>query len=186
MPHTIPITDGRIQGYASLFGIEDQSLRQARAILADQPKANCCTLRGVSAKPNPPSYEEVYGLRAAAIAVYPMYKGLARLVGMDIVGSAQTLEEQMQVLEENWDKYDFFFIHFKYTDSTGEDGNFDARVQRIEEFDAAVPRIADLQPAVTIVTGDHSTPARMKSHSWHPVPTLRCRPVRNLHSPDRQ
>ncbi len=101
-----------------------------------------------------------------------MYKGLARLVGMDIVGEAQTLDEQMDVLEENWDKYDFFFIHFKYTDSTGEDGNFDAKVKRIEEFDAAVPRIMALEPDVLIVTGDHSTPAMLASHSWHPVPTL--------------
>ena len=100
--------------------VATEFVKQARELLADQPKANCCTLRGVSPKPNPPSYEEVYGLRAAAIAVYPMYKGLAQLVGMDVIGQAQTLAEQMDVLESNWDKYDFFFIHFKYTDSTGE------------------------------------------------------------------
>jgi 2,3-bisphosphoglycerate-independent phosphoglycerate mutase len=114
----------------------------------------------------------VYGLKAAAIAVYPMYKGLARLVGMDIVGKAQTLDEQMTVLEQNWDKYDFFFIHFKYSDSTGEDGNFAAKVKRTEEFDAAVPRITALKPDVLVVTGDHSTPSMLASHSWHPVPTL--------------
>ncbi len=147
-------------------------VRQAREFLADQPKANCCTLRGVSPKPNPPNYEEVYGLRAAAIAVYPMYKGLAQLVGMDIIGQAQTLEEQMEVLELNWDKYDFFFIHFKYTDSTGEDGNFDAKVKKTEEVDTCVPRIMALGPDVFICTGDHSTPAMLASHSWHPVPTL--------------
>ena len=133
-----------------------------------------------SAKPNIPTYEDVYGLKAAAIAVYPMYRGLARLVGMDIVGQAQTLEEQMEVLKENWDKYDFFFIHFKYTDSTGEDGNFDAKVQRTEELDAILPSIEALGPEVLIVTGDHSTPSFLKSHSWHPVPTLLvsdcCRP----------
>ena len=147
-------------------------VKQAKKLLAGQPKANCCTLRGFSAKPNPPSYEEVYGLKAAAIAVYPMYKGLARLVGMDIVGNAQTLDEQMAILEENWSKYDFFFIHFKYTDSTGEDGNFDAKVKRTEEVDACVPRIMALKPDVFICTGDHSTPSMLKSHSWHPVPTL--------------
>ena len=147
-------------------------VKQARELLADQPAANGCTLRGVSAKPNPPSYEEVYGLRAAAIAVYPMYKGLARLVGMDVVGQAQTLDQQMDVLAEHWDRYDFFFVHFKYTDSTGEDGDFDAKVQRTEEVDACVPRIMALQPDVMIVTGDHSTPSMMSSHSWHPVPTL--------------
>ena len=94
------------------------------------------------------SYEEVYGLRAAAIAVYPMYKGLARLVGMDIIGQATTLDEQMDVLAENWNDYDFFFIHFKYTDSTGEDGDFDAKVRRTEEFDAVIPRVTALNPDV--------------------------------------
>ncbi len=152
--------------------IAKEFVTQARALLAGETKANCLTLRGFAAKPNLPSYEEVYGLNAAAIAVYPMYKGLAQLVGMDIVGAAKTLEEQMQVLEENWAKYDFFFIHFKYTDSTGEDGNFAAKVERTEEFDAAVPRIMTLKPDVFIATGDHSTPSMLMSHSWHPVPTL--------------
>lgn len=152
--------------------IAKEFVRQARELLAGEKKANGLTLRGFSGKPKLPSYEEVYGLKAAAIAVYPMYKGLARLVGMDIVGKAQTLDEQMTVLEENWSKYDFFFIHFKYTDSTGEDGNFDAKVKRTEEFDAAVPRITALKPDVLIVTGDHSTPSMLASHSWHPVPTL--------------
>jgi 2,3-bisphosphoglycerate-independent phosphoglycerate mutase len=147
-------------------------IRQARDLLAGEKKANGLTLRGFSGKPKLPSYEEVYGLKAAAIAVYPMYKGLARLVGMDIIGNAQSLDEQMTVLEENWSKYDFFFIHFKYTDSTGEDGNFDAKVKRTEEFDAALPRIIALKPDVLIVTGDHSTPSMLASHSWHPVPTL--------------
>ncbi|MCE9603993.1 MAG: 2,3-bisphosphoglycerate-independent phosphoglycerate mutase [Planctomycetia bacterium] len=145
---------------------------QANKLLAGQPKANGLTLRGFSPKPALPSFEEVYGLKAAAIAVYPMYKGLARLVGMDIIGKAQTLEDQMKVLEENWSKYDFFFIHFKYTDSTGEDGNFAAKVKKTEELDSAVPRITALKPTVFIATGDHSTPAFLKSHSWHPVPTL--------------
>jgi 2,3-bisphosphoglycerate-independent phosphoglycerate mutase len=152
--------------------IARQFIIQARQLLADQPKANCLTLRGFAGKPNLPSYEDVYGLRAAAIAVYPMYKGLARLVGMDIVGQPQTLDEQMTLLEQNWANYDFFFIHFKYTDSTGEDGNFAAKVQRTEEFDAAVPRITALNPDVLVVTGDHSTPSMLCSHSWHPVPTL--------------
>ncbi len=152
--------------------IAAEFVEQAKQILAGEKKANCCTLRGFSAKPNPPGYEEVYGLKAGAIAVYPMYKGLARLVGMDILGNAQTLDEQMAVLEENWSKYDFFFIHFKYTDSTGEDGNFDAKVKRTEEVDTCVPRIMALQPDVFICTGDHSTPSMLASHSWHPVPTL--------------
>ncbi|MEZ6107643.1 MAG: 2,3-bisphosphoglycerate-independent phosphoglycerate mutase [Pirellulaceae bacterium] len=161
-------------------GVAAEFVKQACQLLAGQPKANGLTLRGFSEKPNLPSYDEVYGLRAAAIAVYPMYKGLARLVGMDIVGSAQTLAEQMDVLKQSWNDYDFFFIHFKYTDSTGEDGNFDAKVKRTEELDGILPAIEALGPAVLIVTGDHSTPAYLKSHSWHPVPTLLvsdcCRP----------
>jgi 2,3-bisphosphoglycerate-independent phosphoglycerate mutase len=145
---------------------------QARKLLAGEKKANGLTLRGFSTKPALPSYDEVYGLRAAAIAVYPMYKGLARLVGMTIVGQAQTLAEQIAVLKANWNAFDFFFLHFKYTDSTGEDGNFAAKVKRIEELDAAMPGITALDPTVLIVTGDHSTPSFLKSHSWHPVPTL--------------
>jgi 2,3-bisphosphoglycerate-independent phosphoglycerate mutase len=147
-------------------------IAQAQKLLAGEAKANGLTLRGFSAKPNLPPYEEVYGLKAAAIAVYPMYKGLARLVGMDIVGKAQTLAEQVEVLAKHWNDYDFFFIHFKYTDSTGEDGNFPAKVQKTEELDGIIPKITALKPTVLIVTGDHSTPSRLKSHSWHPVPTL--------------
>lgn len=160
--------------------VAKEFLRQAKVLLAGHPKANFHTMRGFASKPTLPSYKEVYGLRAAAIAVYPMYKGLARLVGMDIVGSAQTLEEQIEVLRENWEKYDFFFIHFKYTDSTGEDGDYDQKVARIQELDGVMPSIEKLGPAVLIVTGDHSTPSYLKSHSWHPVPTLLvsdcCRP----------
>lgn len=160
--------------------VAKEFLRQAKTLLAGHPKANFHTMRGFASKPSLPSYKEVYGLKAAAIAVYPMYKGLARLVGMDIIGSAQTLSEQIDVLRDNWEKYDFFFIHFKYTDSTGEDGNFDEKVARIEELDSLMPAIDKLGPAVLIVTGDHSTPSYLKSHSWHPVPTLLvsdcCRP----------
>ena len=160
--------------------VAKEFLKQAREILKDQKKANFHTMRGFACRPDMPSFEEVYGLRAAAIAVYPMYKGLASLVGMDIIGEATTLDEQMQVLKENWERHDFFFIHFKYTDSTGEDGNFDEKVKRTEQLDACLPAITALAPEVLIVTGDHSTPAYLKSHSWHPVPTLLvsdcCRP----------
>jgi 2,3-bisphosphoglycerate-independent phosphoglycerate mutase len=160
--------------------VANQWIAAATKLLAGEKKANGLTLRGFAARPNLPSYEEVYGLKAAAIAVYPMYKGLARLVGMEIVGQPQTLSQQMDLLAANWSKFDFFFVHFKYTDSTGEDGNFEAKVKRIEELDAAVPRITALKPKVLIVTGDHSTPSFLRSHSWHPVPTLLvsdcCRP----------
>src|SRR5262245_26253362 len=152
--------------------VAKEFIRQARELLTGQPKANGLTLRGFSGKPKLASYDEVYGLRAAAIAVYPMYKGLAKLVGMEIVGQPQTLDEQMTLLEQNWSKFDFFFIHFKYTDSTGEDGNFAAKVKKTEEYDSAVPRIMALKPDVFIATGDHSTPSMLHSHSWHPVPTL--------------
>ena len=160
--------------------VAKQFVAQAQKLLAGQPKANGLTLRGFAAAPVIPSYEEVYGLKAAAIAVYPMYKGLAQLVGMDIVGTPSTLSEEIDVLQQAWNDYDFFFVHFKYTDSRGEDGNFEEKVRMIEQFDAIVPRVVALKPMVLIVTGDHSTPARLASHSWHPVPTLlvseTCRP----------
>jgi 2,3-bisphosphoglycerate-independent phosphoglycerate mutase len=169
--------------------IANEFIKQANVILKSQTKANGLTLRGFSARPSLETYEQVYGLKAAAIAVYPMYKGLARLVGMDLVGKAQTLEEQVTLLRDNWSKYDFFFLHFKYTDSTGEDGNFDAKVKRIEELDAIMPKITALKPTVLIVTGDHSTPSYLKSHSWHPVPTLLvsdcCRPDGNTEFTER-
>ncbi|MCC6124364.1 MAG: 2,3-bisphosphoglycerate-independent phosphoglycerate mutase [Pirellulales bacterium] len=160
--------------------VAKQFYAQAVKILAGQPKANGLTMRGFSAAPHIPSYEEVYGLKAAAIAVYPMYKGLAQLVGMEIVGEPNTLQEEIDVLEKEWKNYDFFFVHFKYTDSRGEDGNFAEKVKMIEQFDAIVPRVAALKPDVLVVTGDHSTPAALASHSWHPVPVLlsspACRP----------
>lgn len=160
--------------------VAKEFVRQARALLKDEPKANGMVLRGFAGKPQLPGYEELYGLRAAAIAVYPMYKGLARLAGMTLIGKAQSLDEQIDELGKCWQDYDFFFLHFKYTDSTGEDGDFAEKVRRIEELDRAIPRIEKLGPDVLIVTGDHSTPSRLKSHSWHPVPTLlsaeTCRP----------
>ena len=146
--------------------------RQAAVMLKDDAPANLLTMRGIAKMPPIPKFQEVYGTRAAAIAVYPMYRGLARLVDMEILDAGQTLDDQMKCLEANWSKYDFFFIHFKYTDSTGEDGNFDAKVKRTEEFDSGVPRITALKPDVLIVSGDHSTPSKMKSHSGHPVPTM--------------
>ncbi len=163
---------GRDEPSQKTAGICREFLRQAAEILADDVPANLLTMRGIAMLPEIPRFSEVYGLRPAAIAVYPMYRGLARLVHMDVLDAGTTLESQMDRLEAAWDDHDFFFIHFKYTDSTGEDGDFDGKVARIEELDAAVPRITALGPDVLIVTGDHSTPAKMKSHSWHPVPTL--------------
>jgi 2,3-bisphosphoglycerate-independent phosphoglycerate mutase len=146
---------------------------------ADAP-TNGCTLRGFARYPKIETMAAVYGLKPAAIAVYPMYRGLARLVGMDILDAGQTLQDQVARLKAAWNDYDFFFLHFKYTDSTGEDGNFPAKVEMTEKLDAAIPAIRALKPDVLIVTGDHSTPAKLKSHSWHPVPTVlvadTCRP----------
>jgi 2,3-bisphosphoglycerate-independent phosphoglycerate mutase len=176
-PHLAKASDAASEKTAQ---VAQQFVQQAQRLLAGQPKANGLTMRGFAGRPDLPTYDEVYGLRAAAIAVYPMYKGLARLVGMEILGQAQSLAEQIDVLAQNWQAYDFFFLHFKYTDSTGEDGDFQAKVKRIEEFDAAIPQVTALKPTVLIVTGDHSTPSYLKSHSWHPVPTLLvsdcCRP----------
>src|SRR5215212_6201108 len=152
--------------------VVNRFVTEARKVLADQGAISGATLRGFATYPKIATFADVYGLKAAAIAVYPMYKGLARLVGMDILDPGQTLEGQVKKLEEVWANYDFFFVHFKYTDSTGEDGNFPAKVQMIEKLDAVIPDILKLKPDVFIVTGDHSTPSKLKSHSWHPVPTL--------------
>jgi 2,3-bisphosphoglycerate-independent phosphoglycerate mutase len=151
----------------------------ARMLQGDAP-TNMVTLRGFARYPKIETMQEVYGLRPVAIAVYPMYKGLARLVGMDIADAGATLADQVETLRRLWDQYDFFFLHYKYTDSTGEDGNFAAKVEMIERLDAELPKIRALNPDVLIVTGDHSTPSKLRSHSWHPVPVLlwapTCRP----------
>ena len=152
--------------------IANEFVAQVCRILKDDVPTNGCTLRGFARYPKIATMKEVYGLRSAAIAVYPMYKGLARLVGMDVLDAGDTLESQLTTLKRVWNDHDFFFMHFKYTDSTGEDGVFDKKVQMIEKLDAAIPGILDLKPDVFIVTGDHSTPSKMKSHSFHPVPTL--------------
>lgn len=144
----------------------------AREILKDQWPANMVTLRGWAKEPGFPTFTDLYKLKALALAVYPMYKGLATLVGMDVVQKLHGIEDQLQVLEANWGSYDFFFVHYKYTDSRGEDGNFAAKAAEIEKVDAAIPRFLDLKPDVFIVTGDHSTPAVWGAHSCHPVPTL--------------
>jgi 2,3-bisphosphoglycerate-independent phosphoglycerate mutase len=166
------------QHTAELF---NQWVAQARELLADQYPANMVLLRGPDKTPLLPGMAEVYGLRAAAIATYPMYRGVAKLVGMDILETGETLEEEVETLKTHWAEYDFFYFHVKKTDSAGEDGDFTRKVSVIEHVDeAVVPAIASLEPDVLIVTGDHSTPALLKSHSWHPVPTLfrsrYCRP----------
>lgn len=145
---------------------------KAGAVLADSHPANMLLLRGFSRHPSLPSMRDVYKLKPAAIAPYPMYRGLAKLVGMDILKTGGTIEEELICLERHYADHDFFFIHIKGTDAAGEDGDFDRKVRVIEEFDAALPRLTGLNPDVIIVTGDHSTPAVLKGHSWHPVPFL--------------
>ncbi len=144
-----------------------------------------CTLRGFAMEPGLPKYADVYKLRAACVAVYPMYKGVARLVGMDVIETTahDTTEDEFKHIARIWNDYDFVFCHVKYTDSRGEDGDFEAKVKVIEGVDQALPIILDMNPDVLIVTGDHSTPAALKSHSWHPVPTLLWAP--GAHMTDR-
>src|SRR5215831_14457949 len=153
---------------------------ESARVLAEDAPTNMVTLRGFARYPKIATMQEVYGVRPVAIAVYPMYKGLARLVGMDVADAGAALPDQMETLRRLWNDYDFFFLHYKYTDSTGEDGNFPAKVEMIERLDSEVPKVRGLNPDVLIVTGDHSTPSKLKSHSWHPVPTLlwakTCRP----------
>lgn len=157
-------------------------IAQARQVLSDEPKANMLLLRGYSRYRRYPSISERFGLNALAIASYPMYRGIARLLGMVIGPQPDTIKEEITALRENFSKFDFFFVHVKPTDSRGEDGNFDAKVKVIEEVDSLIPHVTELNPDVLVVTGDHSTPAALASHSWHPLPVLlyssTCRPDR--------
>jgi 2,3-bisphosphoglycerate-independent phosphoglycerate mutase len=130
------------------------------------------TLRGVAKDPGLPSFRDVYGLRAAAIAAYPMYRGVAKLAGMEVLKTGDTIADEIRTLMENRTRFDFFFLHVKKTDTYGEDGNFSEKVRVIEEVDACLPAILDCSPDVLVITGDHSTPALLKSHSWHPVPVM--------------
>ena len=148
-------------------------IAQAKKLLADKHPANMILLRGFAKRPAMPTYEQVFGLRAAAIAVYPMYRGLSKLIGMKTLAvPGESIADEFTVLEKNWHDFDFFYLHVKKTDSAGEDGDFTRKVHVIEELDAQLPRLMALKPDVVIVGGDHSTPALLKSHSWHPVPVL--------------
>jgi 2,3-bisphosphoglycerate-independent phosphoglycerate mutase len=145
----------------------------AAPLLADQPAANMLTIRGWSKDPNLPKYKDVYKLKGAAVAVYPMYKGVSKLVGMDVLPvSGESPTDEFNVVREHWTEYDFFFVHIKPTDSRGEDGDFEAKARVIEGVDQALPLLLDMKPDVLVITGDHSTPALLRTHSWHPVPTL--------------
>ena len=146
--------------------------KAALPLLAKEKPANGFLMRGIAHQPDIPTFEQRYQLKAAAIAVYPMYKGLSQLVGMTKIEGPQTIREQFERYVAEYENYDYFFIHYKYTDKAGEDGNFAAKVKAIEDFDAALPVLLARKPDVLVITGDHSTPCALKGHSWHPQPVL--------------
>ncbi|PKO21602.1 MAG: phosphoglycerate mutase [Chloroflexi bacterium HGW-Chloroflexi-1] len=150
----------------------NQWLAEARKLLADEHPANSMNLRGMARVPPIPKMPDIYKMRMAAIATYPMYRGIARLVGMDVLPTGDTIEDEVATLRQHWHAYDFFFFHVKKTDSTGEDGNFQGKVAVIEHTDQLLPEIMALKPNVLLVSGDHSTPWSLKSHSWHELPVL--------------
>lgn len=154
--------------------IVNQFIAKAKELLTGHQPANMVLLRGFAGKPSFPTIQEIYKLNPLAIAVYPMYRGLARLVGMEVARTGTTLQDEFDTLKQNYKKYDFFFLHVKWTDSAGEDGDFARKVNVLEQVDAALPDLTGLEPDVLVVTGDHSTPAVLKGHSWHPVPVLLC------------
>ena len=147
-------------------------VEEAKRNLADKSPANMLLLRGFARRPDWPSMAEVFKLRPAAVAHYPMYRGLAKLVGMEALPTGPALDDAMATVRENWRRFDYFFVHYKYTDTAGEDGDFDRKVAKLEDADAAISSLLALKPDVLMVTGDHSTPAVLAAHSWHPVPFL--------------
>ena len=176
-PKKIEALSPQAQGTAE---IANAFVSQARSLLQGETPANMVLLRGFSRRPDIPSIPEIYKLKPAVIAIYPMYRGLAKLVGMQVLPGGESITEQLNSLRRYYADYDFFFVHFKSTDARGEDGNFRAKVQAIEELDNALPSLLSLDPEVLIITGDHSTPATLAMHSWHPVPFMLkskwCRP----------
>jgi 2,3-bisphosphoglycerate-independent phosphoglycerate mutase len=165
-------TDPKSAGQKKAAELIAQFYKQALPVIAGKKPANGFLMRGIAHQPHIPLFEERYSLKPACLAVYPMYKGLAQLVGMKKIEGPQSIAEQFQRYLSEYDNYDFFFIHYKYTDMFGEDGNFAAKKKAIEEFDAALPILLQKRPDVLAITGDHSTPAAMKGHSWHPQPVL--------------
>ena len=165
-------TEGFSQEAQRTAEIINLYLKKATDALKPFHPANTILLRGFSKVPDVPSMSERFKIRPAGIATYPMYRGLARLVGMEILKTRETIKEEVETLKKYFDRFDFFYIHFKKTDMAGEDGNFRMKVKAIEEIDRILPLIIKLKPDVLVVTGDHSTPSVLKSHSWHPNPIL--------------
>ena len=158
---------------------------QAKEMLADEKRANMLTLRGFAKHRPYKTMMERYKLKCLCIANYPMYRGVCFLIGMDIHPLTPDISSEFDALEKNFNQYDFIFLHVKTTDATGEDGNFEAKVKAIEELDAMIPRITQLNPDVLVITGDHSTPSALRSHSWHPVPVLLYSKYARLNSMER-
>ena len=152
-------------------------IEQVRSILADEPRANMILARGFAKLPDWPTFADRFKLRPAAVAGYPMYRGVARLVGIPVVSQPTTAEDVCAEAAKAAKDHTFVFAHFKYTDKTGEDGDLDGKVARIEEMDAALPILLDAKPDALLITGDHSTPPSLKAHSWHPVPLLMSAPA---------
>lgn len=160
--------------------LANEFIEKAKELLAGEEQANMALLRGFAKTPAWPTFEEVYGTKAASIAAYPMYRGLAKLLGMKALDAGEDPGEKFETFKAHRDEFDFFFIHVKKPDKAGEDGDFETKVESIEKVDKALPKLLDGKPDVIIVTGDHSTPWALKNHSWHPVPTILnsayCRP----------
>jgi 2,3-bisphosphoglycerate-independent phosphoglycerate mutase len=151
----------------------NEFIEQARIVLAGKQPANMIMLRGFARLPRIATFEERYGLHSAAIALHGMYRGVARLAGMEVLSvEGDTIADEFAALEKHWQDFDFMYLHIKKTDTCGEQGDFVGKVQAIEEVDSLIPRLMALEPDVVIVGGDHSSPALLKSHSWHPVPFL--------------
>jgi 2,3-bisphosphoglycerate-independent phosphoglycerate mutase len=147
-------------------------VKRVMELLSGEPAANCVLLRGFSKRPDMPLFPQRYGLNALAITTYPMYRGIAKVLGMKVEKEAKDHAQMVDILREHYDSYQFFFMHVKETDVAGEDGNFAEKTKAIEEVDTIVPAIYELKPKVLVITGDHSTPCPLKGHSWHPVPLL--------------
>ena len=144
----------------------------ARGLLSGREKANMVMLRGFSQLPQLPNFGQAYRLNPAAIAAYPMYRGLSEVVGMKVIPTGSTFQEELETLADNFQEHDFFYLHYKPADAAGEDGDFDAKVRALEALDGYIPTLLDLNPDVFIIAGDHATPSIMAGHSWHPVPLL--------------
>jgi len=168
-PHDVKPLSREAQNTAKMV---NTFIARAREVLSGQHPANMVLCRGFGKYSPFPSMEEVYKLKSAAIANYPMYKGLARLIGMKVIPTGKEVEEEFRVLKESFHRYDFWFLHIKHPDSAGEDGDFQRKAALIEEVDRLLPYLTELNPDVLVVTGDHSTPCPLKAHSWHPVPIL--------------